>query len=370
MSIPSKIVSRFPQLPDAEMRRLLEPPTGSVRMILDTDTANEIDDQFALAWALLSPDQIKIEGVTVEPFSFQHHRSGLLRAQDVINAGSPTNEEEAGLVGQYKGWLDGLKHLGKEPADVPFVTPKEGEALSYQEVLRVYDKLHLDPGNMIFHGSPDYLTSLDEPHHTPAAKQIIERALVKSDDPLYISAIGCVTNVASALLIEPEIIKNMVVVWTSGFPSGSHRSNDASLNLVQDRLASQLLFACGVPLVYLPGFHIGAQLTLSLPDMQRWVKGRGAIGDYLYHLYTHNPIHEQRGITDIDWRTWVIWDVINIAWLLNPDWVPSDLLHAPQLSDKLTWQHSENSHLMREAYGINRDAIFHDFFQKLDKASS
>ena len=31
----------------------LAPPEGKVRMVLDTDTANEIDDQFALVYALL-----------------------------------------------------------------------------------------------------------------------------------------------------------------------------------------------------------------------------------------------------------------------------------------------------------------------------
>lgn len=34
--------------------RLAE-PRWPVRLVIDTDAANEIDDQFALAWALLSP---------------------------------------------------------------------------------------------------------------------------------------------------------------------------------------------------------------------------------------------------------------------------------------------------------------------------
>ena len=36
----------------------LDPPTGKVSMVLDTDTYNEIDDQFAVVHALLSPDQL------------------------------------------------------------------------------------------------------------------------------------------------------------------------------------------------------------------------------------------------------------------------------------------------------------------------
>lgn len=368
MAIPREIIDRFKRLTDDHMRRLLTPPTGPVRMILDTDTANEIDDQFALTWTLLSPDRIALEGVTAEPYSFQHLRPGLLRAQRIMQDGGPKSPDEERVVGEFRSWVEGLTGQGRDPADVVFVPPDEGELRSYDEILRVYDKLGMDPAGKVFHGAPAYLTSLDEPVRTPAAEFIIERAKVPSDRPLYVSAIGCVTNVASALLMAPEIIDNMVVLWTSGYPSRSHRSNEPSLNLVQDRLASQLLFECGVAQVYLPGYHVGAQLTISLPEMEQWVRGKGAIGDYLYHLYTHNPIYDQRGITGIEWRTWVVWDIINIAWLLNPDWVPTDLLPSPVLADDLTWQHPDGRHLMREAHGINRDAIYRDFYLKLEKA--
>jgi purine nucleosidase len=163
-------------------------------------------------------------------------------------------------------------------------------------------------------------------------------------------------------------IERIVVTWTSSYPSFSPLSNRPSLNLVQDLHASRILFDCGVPHVYLPGFYIGAQLTISLPDMERWVKGRGRIGDYLYELYTNNPIQRQRGITDQADRTWVIWDLINFAWLLDPDWVPSELMSSPVLGEDLYWEHPDSRHLMREAVGIDRDAIFRDFFRKLENA--
>ncbi len=366
MAVPEAILKRFDKLPEDHMRRQLALPSGPVRVILDTDTANEIDDQFALAWALLSPDQIEIEGITVEPFSFQHHRPKLLQAHQIINTGEPSTEEEVALVSAYRHWVEGLLRAGQNPADVNFVPPDEGMELSYQEVLTIYNKLGMDPGGQVYRGAPGYLISLDNPIRTPAAEHMIERALAASDRPLYVTAIGCATNIASALLMAPEIIRNVVVVWTSAYPSSCHLSNAPSLNLVQDRLASQLLFECGVPHVYLPGFHVGAQLKISLPDMERWVRGRGAIGDYLYHLYTHNPIYAQRGIVDYSWRTWIVWDMITIAWLLNPDWIPSDLRPSPLLDDDLFWQHPPKRHLMREAYDVNRDAIFRDFYLKLE----
>ena len=125
----------------------------------------------------------------------------------------------------------------------------------------------------------------------------------------------------------------------------------------------------GVFSLHVCGLHPHLQLKISLPEMERWVRGRGAIGDYLYALYTHNPIYEQRGIVDTSWRTWIVWDMINIAWLLKPEWVPSDLRPSPVLDDSWLWQHPPNRHLMREAYDVNRDAIFRDFYLKLDEAA-
>ena len=58
----------FPQLSDAERLAKLTPPTGRVRMVLDTDTYNEVDDQFALVQALLSPDKLDVEAIYAAPF--------------------------------------------------------------------------------------------------------------------------------------------------------------------------------------------------------------------------------------------------------------------------------------------------------------
>lgn len=362
-------MTSFPTLSDDLMKQRLAPPNGPVRLIIDTDTNNEIDDQFALAWALLSQDQLEIEGILAEPFSFAHLREGLLRAHELSQSSEVLSPEDETLLAKYAGWVTGLKEAGTHPKDVPFPGPAEGMESSYQEILTVYEKLGMDPTGKVFRGSLGYLPSLEEPIKSDATDCLIECALKSDDRPLYVAAIGCVTNVASALLLAPEIINKIVVVWTSAYPSWSNQPNEPSLNFIQDVAASKLLFDCGVPHVYLPGYYIGEQLKISLPDMETWVRDKGAIGEYLYWLYTHNPIYAQRGILGHVGRTWVIWDLINIAWLLNPDWVPSELVRTPILNDDTTWNRdAADRHWMREAYGINRDAIFRDFFNKLDQA--
>lgn len=70
MFVPEKIIKKFPKLNSNEVYENLSLPIGKNKMILDTDTANEIDDQFALTWSLLSSDKIDLLGVTAEPYSF------------------------------------------------------------------------------------------------------------------------------------------------------------------------------------------------------------------------------------------------------------------------------------------------------------
>ncbi len=313
-------------------RSRLAEPSGRVRAVIDTDTANEIDDQFALAWALLAPEKIVLEAVYAAPFSFAHRRASLPDA----------------------------------PADAPpFNPPGAGMVRSHDEILRVFDRMGIAPAGRVFAGSEGYLEAVDQPRRSAAVEHLI--ALARSctgPEPLYVVALGCVTNIASALLLAPDIAERIVVVWTSGYPSHAPHVND-SFNLEQDVLASQVLLDSGVPHVYLPGFHVGAQLRLSLAEMERHVRGHGAIGDYLHQLFTHNPLWT---IFDVDRSqpySWVIWDLICIAWLIRPEWVATELVRTPRLGDDRRWRAQPGRHLMREAHGVQRDAIFNDFFARL-----
>jgi purine nucleosidase len=305
------------------------------KVIIDTDAANEIDDQFALAWALLSSEQLDVQAVYAAPFSFAHRRAALPHAA---------------------------------PDAPPFNPPAEGMERSYHEILKVYDLLRIPAAGRVLRGSTGYLPSATQAVHSEAVDHLIASARAHQDaQPLYVLALGCVTNIASALLLAPDIAERIVVVWTSGFPSHAPQVNN-SFNLEQDLAASQVLLDSGVPHVYLPGYHVGAQLRLSLPEIERYVQNCSAIGHYLHHLFTHNPLWTIVGDQSHKPYSWVIWDVINIAWMLNPEWVPSELVRTPHLLGNKRWQIDPARHLMREAHAVQRDAIFQDFFAKLATA--
>ena len=56
---------------DAAMITSLTWPAGPVDVVMDTDTFNEIDDQFALSYLVRSEDKCTIRGIYAAPFSMK-----------------------------------------------------------------------------------------------------------------------------------------------------------------------------------------------------------------------------------------------------------------------------------------------------------
>ena len=94
----------------AEQRlQMLTCPEGRVDMVLDTDTYNEIDDQFALSYMFLSPEKFNLKAIYAAPFFNSHSTSpkdGMERSYDEI-------VKLLGLLGRsdyvenvYKGSVD------------------------------------------------------------------------------------------------------------------------------------------------------------------------------------------------------------------------------------------------------------------------
>ncbi len=299
-----------PNLTDARMLQRLEPPTGRSTIVLDTDTYNEIDDQFALTYAVLAADRLDLQAVYAAPFH---------------------NNRSQG--------------------------PGDGMERSYEEILRVLDRLGRKPEGLVHRGSDRWLGSPETPVRSPAAEDLVQRALAQpADQPLYVLAIGAITNVASAILLEPAIREKIVVVWLAGQPHYWRSARE--FNLQQDVEASQLMFDCGVPLVHLPCTHVAELLRTTEAEMAAFFRGRGAIGDYLYEIYDEY-MRKGPGVSK------VIWDIIAVAWMLEPSWAPTDLVHAPLLTRDVTWSVNPGRHFMRVANWCNRDAVFGDLINRL-----
>ncbi len=300
----------FPILSEEFRIRRLGRPERKLRMVLDTDTYNEIDDQFALVYALLSPERLSVEAVYAAPFH---------------------NSRSAG--------------------------PGDGMEKSYDEILRLLDFLGRSADGFAFRGSTEYLGSERQPQDNAAVRDLIDKALASpADDPLYVVAIGAITNVASALLLAPEIIKKIVVVWLGGHHLNWPHTRE--FNLAQDVPAAQVVLDSGVPFVIVPCMGVTSHLLTTLPELQSTIGGTNPVGDYLCQIFKeYRP--------DSFGASSVIWDISTIAWLLNSDWAPSDLVHSPVLTDQVTWSVDQSRHLARVANFVHRDPIFRDLFKKI-----
>lgn len=300
----------FPGLTETFRLNQLNPPSGKIRMVLDTDTYNEIDDQFALAYACLSDDKISLEAVYAAPFHNKRSDS-----------------------------------------------PSDGMKKSYDEIHRLLTFLGKESDGLAFRGSENYLQDINKPHRSDAALDLVNKALASSpDDPLYVVPIGCITNIASAILIEPKIIENIVVVWLGG--NGLDWPHQREFNLMQDVLAAQVVFNSGVPLVVMPCRPVVSHLHTTLPELRHYLEGKNELSDYLYNI-----VAEYSGGQEA-WSK-VIWDVVPIAWLINSKWVHTQLVHSPLLTDQVTFSTDRSRHFIRMANDLNRDAIFRDLFSKL-----
>ena len=117
-----------------------------VNVILDTDTYNECDDQFALAYLLKNQDKFNIEAITVAPYSHSNRKETI----------GETTEK------------------------------------SYKEILKICNWLNFETKNKVFKGSTDYICN-GYNENNDAVNKIIE--IATKNKKTYILAIGAITNI-------------------------------------------------------------------------------------------------------------------------------------------------------------------------------
>ena len=302
-------------LSDAERLALLAPRRGRLRVVLDTDTYNEIDDQFALVQAILSPDRIGLEAIYAAPF--------------------------------FNDRSTGAGH---------------GMELSYGEILALLERLGVTPGGLVHRGVPDYVGAAKRPLKAAAVDDLIARARSgTSAHPLYVIAIGAISNVASALLAAPDIIDRTVVVWLGGH--ALDWPDQREFNLRQDIGGAQVLFDSGVPLVLVPCMGVTSHLHSTVPEIERYVEPQGDIGRFLSMRF------KEYATDHVGWAK-EIWDMAAVAWLLDESWTPSVLIPTPILTDNATYSLDRARPLIRYVTHVRRNPILQDFFAKLQRRAS
>jgi len=294
----------------------LKKPQGITDVVIDTDTFNEIDDQFALAFLIKSDEKLCLKGIFAAPF-FNQNSTG----------------------------------------------PADGMEKSFNEIHKVLSLMNRDDLKpLVKRGSTQYLQNENEYVDSDAARSLADLAMNYSHEkPLYVIGIGAITNVASAILMQPEIINRIVIVWLGG--NALHWIDNCEFNISQDVAAARVIFGCGAAVVQLPCMGVVSSFTTSGPELEYWLRGKNKLCDYLVDV-TAKAAHHDSGIS-----TWtrVIWDVTAVGWLLDGDFMRDRLEHSPIPGYNHYYCFDPRRHLYRYVYHINRDNLFKELFEKLAK---
>lgn len=200
-----------------------------VNVILDTDTYNECDDQFALSYLIKSKDLFNIEAITVAPYS----------------------------------------HTKRN------VKVKDGQELSYNEILKICNWLNFKTNNKVFKGSMDYIQNgYDETND--AVNKIIEIAL--KNNKTYILGIGAITNIALAIKKEPKIVNKIEIIWLGGNELGY--KDNLEYNFRQDVEAVKIVFESEVKLTILPCKNIVSELRIDINTLKKYLKNKSELCNY------------------------------------------------------------------------------------------
>ncbi len=299
-----------------EMRiKNLSVPKGNFDVVLDTDAYNEIDDQFAIAY-LLKKKQANTRAILAAPF----HNAKSSGAED-------------------------------------------GMEKSYDEILKLLGFMNVE--KPVFKGSRGYLKDESTPIESPAARELVRLAKEYTPErPLYVVAIGAITNVASAILLDPAVAKNTVLVWLGGHALHYHDTKE--FNMKQDFAAARVIYKSGIPFVQLPCFGVVSDFTISKQELEYWFMNKNPLSDYL----ARNSIEEAESYAAGRNWTRVIWDVTAVAWLFNDSdkFMCSRVLdkaYLPEYSGK--YESEPTGYPMRYVYYIKRDALMNDLINRTTK---
>ena len=296
----------------------LAPPCRRLDAVLDTDTYNEIDDQFALSYLLSMHERIATRSIYAAPF--HNHKSS---------------------------------------------SPKDGMEKSFDEIGRLLSLIGKGfEETPVFRGSESYLPEESVPVYSPAAEDLALRAMsYTEEEPLYVIAIGAITNVASALLLNPAIASRIVVVWLGG--NALHYAHNKEFNMMQDVFAARAVLASGAPVVLFPCGGVVDHFTLSMVELSHHLGGKNPLCDYLVESVREELSHYDAGLC----ASRVIWDVTAVSWLAEDPYryFAHRITPAPVPKTDHTWQKTPSADWLPVATvtEIYRDALASDLIRAL-----
>jgi len=271
------------------------PPAGQLRLIVDTDAANEIDDQYALSLVLGSPDRFRLEGIIAAPFGEAGGASGISK--------------------------------------------------SYAEIQRVLEKAGMQGKFPVERGS-DPLAYRDQKIASEGVDFIISKAhSATPQEPIWLVLIGPATDAAAALLKDPSIDDRIVIFWHGRTEWPVRCWN---FNAYNDILAARLLFELPCRFVL---FDTGTYLRIDPEESARRFGSLGPLGAYLQEIRHRKPefMSPKKGLFDLG----------DVAGLADPSAVRWEKTNAPAVMQDLRYDFTRNNGEIVRIYHVENEPAFH-----------
>jgi len=286
------------------------PEEKVIRLIVDTDAKNEADDQFAIVHGLLSP---KFENV------------GMIAA-----------------------------HYGTRHED--------SMERSFIELETIFDKMGLPKDGMIWKGAAHALPDRETPVESEGARLIVKEAMKEDDRPLFAIFLGPLTDLASALLMEPRIADRMKAIWIGG---GTYPAGGAEFNLGNDIHGANVVFQSKMEIWQVPK-NVYEMMPLSLAELEYKVAPQGEIGEYLLsQLDEHAQEEGPRNSAFRTGETWVVGDSLAVGLLLYEHRFEFDWVQAPFITGGMVYVQTGLNRPIRVYKKVDSRLILDDFFAKL-----
>ena len=298
-----------------------------IRVILDTDANNELDDQLALAYLLFNGDTFDVEGVTVNATAL------------------------GGTIADHYAEAERILQLSTLHPNIPLLKGAEG---SFADIR-------------------DHATEIDF-DGADAVNFIIERSLEPSDRKLILVAVGKLTNIALAYMKNPAIADNAALLWLgSNYPAPGEYNQNNDPEAMNALLESDLPFSIALVRYGEPSGTDAVRATLA--DIRLRMPGRGprtevpvmgrhgaafsTFGDYSVNLFEH-----------IEYATVppsrALFDMATVAILKNPNWAASRRVPAPVLRDNVWIDRPDNPRRIELWEHFEKEAIMADFYRSME----
>ena len=261
-----------------------QPPAEPQLVILDTDIGDDIDDAFALALALRSPE-LKLLGITttygdtdLRARLVDRYLSAVGKGDLVVAAGVPT---------AHKNVMTQAAYARRSPK----VTYADGVGF-------LLDQIRAHPGQ------------------------------------ITLIAIGPLTNVQAAIERDPATfrkLKRVVMMGGSIYrgydgPNRERRPADPEWNIVADPAGAKALLASGVPIFMMP--LDSTQVRLETKDREAIFAHGSPLTDQLTLLY-----HQWIAGGDGHWITPTLFDPVAVTYAFRPELCPATPMHL-EVDDK------------------------------------